>query len=310
MTAHTNLPRHQDRHLDHNGMADSVRSILIRLDPISDKVIRTPLREEEIQALEAAVGVSMPSCALEYFRHVGLFQDLTAYGTSAYEVLDHLDQFREARKLLLKYFGPSAADLFPFAGDGAGDIIAVAEGAEGLMLFFADHETHEVKKIGAFCDWLSSVVETALKKERPRNSEKKWCVQFSFRAPAPDLILAVMRRVGTVSLGEWSAPKVSPSDVHSSEAPLVFGKERLNLKRSEYRTWEQPMFSLDYSEPANLAASVSMIRKLDAEFRHADLAYKLVDYGPLSLGWENGKPACQPTKAPLASFWNWLTRPL
>ena len=60
------------------------------------------------------------------------------------------------------------------------------------------------------------------------------------------------------------------------------------------------MFSLDYSEPANLAASVSMIRKLDAEFRHADLAYKLVDYGPLSLGWENGKPACQPTKAPLA----------
>jgi hypothetical protein len=291
-------------------MADSVQNILSRLEPISDKVTRRPLRDEEIQALEAAVGVPMPSCAREYFRNVGLFQDLTAYGASEYEALEHLDQFREDRKLLVRYFGPAAANLFPFAGDGAGDIIAVAEGAEGGMLFFADHETHEIKKIGAFSDWLSSVVETALKKERPANNEKRWCVQFTFRAPAPDPILAAMRRLGIVSLGGWSAPKVSPSDVHSSEASLVFGKERLTLKRSEYRTWEQPMFSLDFNEPANLAASVSMVRKLDTAFRQADLAYKLVDYGPLSSGWEKEEPAFQATRASFASFWNWLTRPL
>ncbi len=291
-------------------MADSVRSILSRLEPISDKVTRRPLSEEEIQAIEAAVGMPIPSCAREYLRTIGLFQDLTTYGTSEYEVLDRLELFREDRKFLVQKFGQSAENLFPFAGNGAGDIIAIAEGPEGGMLFFADHETLEIKKVGPFCDWLSSLVETALIKERPANTEKKWCVQFSFRMSSPDPILALMRQLETVSLGEWSEPKISPSDVHSSEAALDFGKERLILKRSEYRTWEQPMFSFDYREPVDLAGSDSVIRKLDAAFREAGPGYKLVDYGPLSLQSAKEESVCQPKRAPWARFWAWVKRPL
>jgi len=241
---------------------------------------------------------------------MGLFQDLTAYGTSEYEVLDCLDQFRKDREVLVKNFGQSAANLFPFAGDGAGDIIAVAEEPEGGMLFFADHETLEIKKIGSFCDWLSSVVESALKKERPANAEKRWCVQFSFRLSSPEPILTVMRQLGTASLGEWSEPKISPSDVHSFEAPLFFGKDHLTLKRSEYWTWEQPMFSLDYNEPVGLAASNSVIRKLDAGFREASLAYTLVDYGPLSLEWGKTESTNQSAQTPWARLWSKLTRPI
>jgi len=198
--------------------------------------------------------------------------------------------------------------LFPFADDGAGDIIAVADGPDGGMLFFADHETRKISEIGPFCDWLSSVVDNALKTARPANSSKTWCVQFSFRVPSPDPILEVIRQFGTVSLGDWSKPKISESDVHSSEAPLDFAKERLILKRSEYRTWEQPMFFLDYDEPANLPASASLIRKLDVAFSQARLGYKLVDYGPLSMESADTISAPQPPQAPWAKFWNWLTR--
>lgn len=292
------------------GMADSVRSVLGRLEPILDRVVRTPLREEEIHTLETTVGVPMPSCLREYFSIVGLFQDLTSYGTSEYEVLDRLDQFRGDRQLLVKNFGPSAANLFPFAGDGAGDIIAVAEAPEDGMLLFADHETHEIRRIAPFCDWLSSVVEAALKNERPANSEKNWYVQFSFRLPSPEPILKVMALLGAVSLGDWSKPKISPSDVHSFEAPLIFGKDRLTLKRSEYRTWEHPIFFLDYNEALNFPASGSMIRKLDAAFRQAIVNYKLVDYGPLSLEFGKNESANQITKRPWARFWSRLTRPL
>ncbi len=302
--------RHEQRDADHNSVADSVSGILARLEPISSSVVRTPLSAEEVHTLETTVGVPIPSCVREYLRTMGLFQDLTAYGTSEYEVLDCLDQFRKDREVLVKNFGQSAANLFPFAGDGAGDIIAVAEEPEGGMLFFADHETLEIKKIGTFCDWLSSVVESALKKERPANAEKRWCVQFSFRLSSPEPILTVMRQLGTASLGEWSEPKISPSDVHSFEAPLFFGKDHLTLKRSEYWTWEQPMFSLDYNEPVGLAASNSVIRKLDAGFREASLAYTLVDYGPLSLEWGETESTNQSAQTPWARLWSKLTRPI
>lgn len=281
------------------------------LGPISGKVVRRPLCDDEIQALEAVVGVPMPSCLREYFHAVGLFQDLTAYGTSEYEILDRSDQFRESRQLLVKNFGQSAANLFPFAGNGAGDVIAVAKESSEGMLFFADHETLEIRQIGSFYVWLSSVVEAALKNDRPANSEKKWCVQFSFRMQSPASIVAVMRELRPVNLGEWSKPKVSPSNVHSSEAPLIFGEEQLILKRSDYQTWEQPMFSLDYSEPVHLSLSDSLIRKLDTAFRATHLPYKLVDYGPLSLQWAGKEETHQPSAAPAgARLWKWLTRRL
>lgn len=289
-------------------MADSVRSVLSRLEPISHNVILTPLREDEIRALEAAVGLPLPSCAREYFRIVGLFQDFTDYEASEYEVFDNLEQFRESRQFLVKNFGPAASNLFPFADDGAGNIVAVAEEPGGGALFFADHEMHKISEIGPFCDWLSSAVDSALKDTRSANREKKWCVQFSFRVSSPDSILEVMRQFGKVSLGKWSKAKISESNVHSSEAPLAFAEERLTLKRSEYWTWEQPMFSLDYSEPTDLAASASVIRKLDAAFSQASLSYKLVDYGPLSPGPTDKAPVVPPTKSPWTKFRNWFTR--
>jgi hypothetical protein len=116
-----------------------------------------------------------------------------------------------------------------------------------------------------------------------------------------------MREVRSVELGQWGKEKKFPSGVRSSEAPLAFGDEQLILKRSEFWTWEQPMFALDYHEPVELAAATSKIRKLDAAFAKAKLGYKLVDYGPLALDerttGSDERPDTERKNKPWWRFW-------
>ncbi len=119
----------------------------------------------------------------------------------------------------------------------------------------------------------------------------------------------MIRQFGNVKLGAWSSPKILPSKVKTSEAALVFENEQLLLKRSDYHTWEQPMFSFDYSESVDLASSASLIRKLDKAFQQAGLGYKLIDYGPLSLDESENEPTNEKTKTPWSRFWSKLTRP-
>jgi hypothetical protein len=240
------------------------------------------LSEQELESLEQQVGLPMPSELREYFSLVGLFQDLTGYDGSEYEVHEQLEDLTLSRKFLVENFGHEGARFFPFAGDGAGDEIAAAEVEGKLKLFFADHETLEITEIGLFSEWLSGVVDAALKSRKTSNHQKKWCVQFSFKTPKPEPILEILRNFEQTTFGNWSEEKVMPSGVHVSEAPFTFGRRQLTLTKSDNRhPWAHPNFSFSFHEPVTLTPSESLIRKLDAAFRSSDLGYKLVDYGPL-----------------------------
>jgi len=258
-------------------------TILARLAPIRQQVVMRPLAEDEIAQLERQVGLSMPTALREYLGEVGLLQDLTSYGASGYELFERQEQFVEQRQNLLKNFGDGTANLFPLADDGAGNIVAATQMSEETLLFFCDHETGEIEELGTFNDWLAEVVDAALKQDRPPNGEKVWCVQFSFRVPDAEPIVEVLHQFDTANLGEWTSKGATPAGVHSYEAPLAFGSKNIVLKRLEYHTWNQPMFSMDLEEPVALAPDQSRIRKLDSAFKAAGLGYKLVDYGPLPL---------------------------
>jgi hypothetical protein len=284
-------------------MIESVRTNLARLEPINDRVFRSPMTEEELTAIERDVGMAIPSCVREYFRLVGLRQDLNSYQASEYEVFEHAGELLEQRQFLLKNFDSSAAALFPFAGDGAGNVVAAAQGKDCCTLFFADHETGKITEIGTFCDWLAKVVEAALKQERPLTSEKKWCVQFVFRVPTQAPIVHTLRQFGEVRVDAWSPKKVTRAGVETSEARLTLGSEELLFKKSEYYTWTQPMFSFNYDEPATVPQDRSKIRKLDEAFRAADLGYKLVDYGVLFKEDEDSQPRYESPGKPWWKFW-------
>jgi hypothetical protein len=262
-------------------MSESVQKLLAKLEPIQQRVVRRPLNEEALASLERETGLPIPACLREYLKQVGLFQDLTTSGASEYELFERAEEFPSSRKFLMEHFGKAGAELFPFAGDGAGNIIAAAPGRNCDRLFFADHETLELKEVGSFCDWLSSVVDAALSNECAENSAKHWYVQFSFKVASPEPVLQVLQRFGAVELGAWTAKKVMPSGVETSEAPLKFCEDALVLKRSDFSSWETSLFFLDYNEPVTVSSGERRIQQLDAAFRQAGLGYKLVDYGPL-----------------------------
>jgi SMI1/KNR4 family protein SUKH-1 len=287
-------------------MIESVRANLARLEPIKEKVFRSPMTEEELAALEREVGLAIPSCLREYLRLVGLREDLTSHEASEFAVFDRKEDFRMMRQFLLKHFGGAAAPLFPFGDDGAGSVIAVVEGKECCRMVFADHETEKISEIGTFCGWLTKVVDAALKQGRPPSSEKKWYVQFTFRVPTVEPILETLRRFGPANLGAWSETKITPARVQTYEAPLTLGLQQLLLKKSEYHAWAQPMFAFDYEEPATTPKEQSRILKFDEAFRAADLGYKLVDYGVLFMEDKDdaaAEPQCKSPAKPWWKFW-------
>ena len=294
-------------------MSSSIKAILDRLDPVKDFVIRRPLTEQELESLEQQVGLPIPDELREYFSLVGLFQDLTSYGGSEYEVYERVGDLTLGRKFLVEIIGGKATSYFPFAGDGAGDEIAVADVDGELKLFFADHETRKITEIGPFSEWLNGVVDAALKRRRPANSEKKWCVQLSFKTAQPEPIIEILQQFAPAKLGEWSNERTMPSGVVTSEAQLTFGERQSTLKKSELRhPWGTPSYSFDFDEPATIPTSESVIRRMDGAFRASNLGYKLVDYGPLALDYagdkedaenETGSSGAKAAQRPWWKFW-------
>jgi hypothetical protein len=291
-------------------MPSAIKAILDRLNPVKDFVIRRPLSDRQLKSLQQQVGMPIPGELHEYFSLVGLFQDLTVYRRSEYEVHERTKDLILSRKFLVENIGGKAESLFPFAGDGAGDEIGVAEVDGKLKMFFADHETRNITEFGLFSEWLSGVVDAALKRPGPANSEKKWCVQFSFDTKEPEPIIEMLRQFGPAKLGEWSKEKTMPSGVVTSEASLTFGERQLTLKKLDLRhPWGTPSFSVDFDEPATTPSSESLIRRRDIAFRASAPGYKLGDYGPLALDYASdeedadNETESKAAKHPWWKFW-------
>src|SRR5262245_60851533 len=168
-------------------MIELVRSTLARLESVKDRVFLSPMTEADLVSLEREVDMGIPSCLREYLRIVGLRQDLTPFGTSNDEVYDatvdfqvyvRAEDFRLSRDFLTEHIGDAASLLFPFGDDGAGDVVAVAQGKDCCPLFFVDHETKKIEELGTFCDWVGKAVEDALKAERPLNTKRNGASNF------------------------------------------------------------------------------------------------------------------------------------
>jgi hypothetical protein len=162
-------------------MSESVQKLLAKLEPIQQRVVRRPLNEEALASLEKETGLPIPTCLREYFKQVGLFQDLTTGGASEYELFERAEEFPSSRKFLMEHFGKAGAELFPFAGDGDGNIIAAARGRGCDDLFFADHETLELKEVGSFCDWLQVLWMRHSVMSAPKTAQSTGASSFPLR---------------------------------------------------------------------------------------------------------------------------------
>jgi hypothetical protein len=261
-------------------MISRIDAAIAKLEPIKDRVLLRPLDEPEVIRLEGEIG-PLPSCLRRYYQRVGIFEDLTSYGASEFEVQHRFEAITDFAESLRDEVGdPSAV---PFGDDGAGNQIYVTPVTPCDRLFFFDRETRQVSEVGPFCEWLENTVAAALATPDARapNMTKRWYVQFSFEGPSEVPILSAFGRITDVSpSNDWRITGTSPANVTSAELPFLWGSQRLVLKRLTYPSWQFPHFFVDYSEPVLLPAAVSVIRVLDAMFEaDQSLRYKRVDYG-------------------------------
>ncbi len=220
----------------------------------------------------------------EYLTAVGLFQDLT-WGTSAIEVYGSTAEFASTRTFLTGLLPPKYHGLFPFGGDGAGNVYCLPSAAEaGTRIHFVDHETGKVSARKEFAEWLESVVAKTLRgiRKRPPNARKVWAVQFSLPGIAFAELLALLNGVAEARAidPDWTDTTEAGLEVSSAERRLELNGRTLRVGKLEYAGWPRPLVSFDLREPLQ-APERSTIRRLDALFRERWPGYRLVDYGAL-----------------------------
>jgi len=270
-------------------MSSSIQDILAPLDPHWDRIIRRPLSSKEIDDLGRLVGLPVPQPLREYLREVGLFQDLTCWQASSFELYDDPGQFVSAREFLIQILPrQKAADLFPIGHDGAGNEFCLPS-ADGVpcRIHIVDHETGKVSKKKDFTDWLQSVVAKVKRgiRRRPPNDRKAWCVQFTFFRTSYSDLEKLLRSIGKVKSldADWMNRETNRYGVTTCERWLELNGNRLKLGRSECADWDSPLLAFDMQEPHHPGLARSQIRQLDVLFRAKCPGYKLVDYGPLDI---------------------------
>ena len=266
-------------------------------------LVRRPLSEQEIQALEREIGLPAPAGVRMWLAKVGLLQDVSTVDASDFELHEEPADAVQARRHILELLGQAGQDLFPFGHDGAGDEIAV----RGDDLVFIDHERRTTQVHGSFRDWIVAVVEEAVARaaEEP-DVEKFWCVQFSFEATSEQPIFDALKTISDVQVPgkQWLQKPTTPAGVKPAKLAFVFlGQGRL-MSRSTYKGWSSPHYSFDYEEPVKTPAEKSIIRRLDALFSsRPELKYQLVDYGPLE--WPPHDKGESPSDVPASDGKPW-----
>jgi len=269
-------------------MSKSVQEILALLDPHWDRIVRRPLTEDEVRALEDRVGLAVPPPLRDYLLNIGLFQDLTPGEDQSIEVFERPDEFADNYKSLCTILSSPSSRLFPFGHDGAGNVYALGDSSgDGWPIHFIDHETRKDSVQGEFLAWLEETVAQVLETidQRTREGAKVWCVQFSFRGMSFEDLVKLLASVGTVRDidGRWRNREGWPGQVRTAKRRIELDGRVFVVSRSAFYGWPSPSISFDMEEPVTCPSDESWIRKLDKLFSTKCPGYKLVDYGPLEV---------------------------
>jgi hypothetical protein len=195
-------------------------------------------------------------------------------------VFDSVPDFVSAREFLTELLTPTHAGLFPFGGDGAGNLYCVPPtDVLTCRIHFVDHETAKVSKGKEFTDWLRSVVAKVLRgvRRRPPNERKVWAVQFTFGRTSYDVLAKLLASVGSFKEIDrrWTNAGASKGSAPWKERWIELNGQRLKL------VWDTGMLFFDMRESLAKGPERSQVRKLNALFKEKCPRYQLVDYGAL-----------------------------
>jgi hypothetical protein len=261
-----------------------IKNELSRLGALRDSVYLEGLSDEEVCALEAVVGMSVPPLLRQYYREVGLTQDLTYAGNDeALQLHTSSREFQGARWHLCNLFGNEAATAFPLGRDQSNRELAVVQALSGEQLVEFDPESLDITPRQMFSDWFADVVSLAIERAAnlTPNTMKRRYVQFVFKTDDEKLLFSAISEVADFEmLGTWEDTKTLSSGVTTSTLHCALAGHRLAMTLAEYESWTNPMISFDFSELVLTPKEESMLWRLDHRFRNTDMGYSMVDYGP------------------------------
>ena len=191
------------------------------------------------------------------------------------ELCETVGQIVEARRFIQELLGKKAADLFPFAGDGAGNYYALAGKANDVGIRFIDHELSSITKEKSFLAWLDEIIKDklGLQDEGGPIDIIKQVKFMDFRIYGQKLedILRVMSQVGTVGkIGrESKKKKISQSLNTQCRRPVEFDGLTLTFVLTEYTPDFPHLHRFCLSEPTQLPKAMSIVRRLDGAFAEA-----------------------------------------
>src|SRR5262249_29333666 len=232
---------------DEPHMSASIQDILRPLKPHWDRIIRRPMPRPEVAKLEKQVGPPMPQPLRDYLMEIGLFQDLTHWGVSAIEVYESPEDFVAARRFLSDLLPPEGQGLFPFGGDGAGNVFCLPTAkSTPCRIQFVDHETRKIAQKKDFTVWLQEVVAKVLRgiRRRAPNEHKVWAVEFSFSDTDYRDLVKVLRSAGKFKEIDRAWKKTKPTHgVRVAERLIEFNGERIKVQQMECAAWHGPLLS-------------------------------------------------------------------
>lgn len=260
-----------------------VKNELNRLGALRDSVYLEGMSEEEICALEAVVGMSVPPVFREYFREVGLTQDLTYSGSDeALQLHTTSSEIQGARWHLCNLFGDEAAAAFPLGRDRSNRELAVVKALSDELLVEFDPDSLDITPRQLFSDWFAGVVSLAIERAAnlTPNTRKRRYVQFVFRTDDEVRLCNALSEVADFEkLGTWEDKKRLSSGVTTSTLHCALAGHKLAMNLAEYENWTNPTLSFDFSEPVLTPKQKSLLWRLDRRFRNTDMGYSMVDYG-------------------------------
>jgi len=254
-----------------------IDQILNDLKPYLDKVVITPLSNQEIDFIQNKFKKKLPNYYKYFLKNIGLKQDFI-WGLKYSK-----NRFQDLNDFL------SSEDYFQFGDNGGEDYwLLKFENETDRTVYDYDFYNHgEIKSLGKTFDQLLTEAFEDIKTRYPvliPNSQKEWCVQFSINTGSLNFMISQLKE--KIDLPIQLISKIEYTE--TSVAGVKCYEGIISIKGKEIRIGKQVISGVgssnlffNWQESIKVMQENSLIKKLDTALKDCVFQHKLIDYGIL-----------------------------
>ncbi len=256
---------------------DFIDQILNDLKPYEDKVVLSPLSEQEIESIQSKFKKRLPDYYKYFLKKIGLKQDFI------WGLQDSINRFQDLNEFL------SSEDYFRIGDNGGEDywLIKFENEIDRTIYEYDYYCNGEIKSIGKTFDQLLAEALEDIKTRYPKltpNSQKEWCVQFSINTGSPDFLIAQLKNKIDIPIKQIS--KIEYTD--TTKAGVKSYKGLISINGQEVPISKQVILGagstnlyFNWKESIKDMQEHSFIKKLDKALDDCVFQHTLIDYGIL-----------------------------